>query len=179
MVRRSDEATHKKYWTSPAGIVRIQGWAMDGFTNEEIAKMMGIARSTFQAWLAENKELRDAVAINKEIADRTVENAAFKLAKGFHYRQEHIGADGEIYTTNEYSKPNFNAIKFWLMNRKSNTWRDRTETELSGSVDTHSSVDFSKMSDKEVERLAGIADKINDQTADKGKTDGTKSAGSD
>ena len=33
-------------WLEPDGLLRIEGWARDGLTEEQIAKNMGVSRST-------------------------------------------------------------------------------------------------------------------------------------
>lgn len=39
-----------QYWLTDDGLLRIQGWARDGLTDEQIAKEMHISRSTLAEW---------------------------------------------------------------------------------------------------------------------------------
>lgn len=81
--------------------------------------------------------LSDALMINREIADRQVENALFKIAKGFHYTEDKIAPSGaKISNVKSYQAPNVGAIKLWLSNRKPETWREKQSIELSGKVDS-------------------------------------------
>ena len=38
-------------WLKPENLTLLQGWARDGLTNDQIAKKMGIVRSTLQSWI--------------------------------------------------------------------------------------------------------------------------------
>ena len=137
MARRKRKSVKKEYWLSPAGLVLIQGWARDGLSMDQIASNVGVARSTFFKWKSENQMLSDALMINREIADRQVENALFKIAKGFHYTEDKIAPSGEkISDVKSYQAPNVGAIKLWLANRKPDTWREKQAIELSGKVDS-------------------------------------------
>lgn len=137
MARRKRSNVKKDYWLSPAGLVLIQGWARDGLSMDQIAKEVGIARSTLFKWKDENKMLSDALLINREIADRQVENALFKIAKGYHYTEDKIAPNGnKISNVKSYQGPNVGAIKLWLANRKPDTWREKQSLEVTGKVDT-------------------------------------------
>lgn len=37
-------------WLEPEGLLKIEGWARDGLTDEQIAQNMGVAYSTFRTW---------------------------------------------------------------------------------------------------------------------------------
>lgn len=136
MARRKRSSVKKEYWLSPAGLVLIQGWARDGLSMDQIASNVGVARSTFFNWKSENQMLSDALLINREIADRQVENALFKIAKGFHYTEDKIAPSGaRISNVKSYQAPNVGAIKLWLSNRKPDIWREKQSIEFSGHVD--------------------------------------------
>lgn len=101
-------------WLTEDGLILLEGWARDGLTDEQIANNMGIATSTLYEWKKKYPEISNTLKKTKEVVDRQVENALFKKA-----------IEGD--TT---------AMIFWLKNRRSNDWRDRKETALSGSVQT-------------------------------------------
>ena len=88
----------------------------------EIAKQMGIARSTLFRWCDRDEILKDALLVSRDIADRQVENALYKMAKGFHYKEDKVSASGKLlHNVDQYHEPNVSAAKFWLMNRKGHT----------------------------------------------------------
>lgn len=39
-----------EYWLTPEGLLKLEGWARDGLTDEQIAHNMGISRSTLNKW---------------------------------------------------------------------------------------------------------------------------------
>lgn len=96
-----------KYWISEEGLIRIQGWARDGLTNNQIAEKIGISKQTFYDWLKKYPDLSDSLKENKDVVDRKVENALLKNALN----------------------GNVTAQIFWLKNRKPNEWREKREAE--------------------------------------------------
>lgn len=116
-------------WLTREGLLKIEGWAKDGLIDEQIAKNMGIAYSTFKEWKKRFPDLSDVLKRSKEVVDREIENALFESAKGFVYEEEAVTNTGEVVTVKKYSKPNVTAIIFWLKNRKRTEWRDKQEIE--------------------------------------------------
>lgn len=58
---------------------------MDGLTDEQIAKNIGITPSTLYEWKKKYSEFSEALKRGKEIVDRQVENALLKRALGYKY----------------------------------------------------------------------------------------------
>lgn len=116
-------------WLTREGLLKIEGWAKDGLIDEQIAKNMGVAYSTFKEWKKRFPDLSDVLKRSKEVVDREVENALFESARGFVYEEEAVTNTGEVVTVKKYSKPNVTAIIFWLKNRKRYEWRDKQEIE--------------------------------------------------
>lgn len=113
-------------WLTPEGLVLVEGWARDGLIDEQIAKNMNVAYSTFREWKKKFPTLSAALKQGKEVSDRQVENALFKTATGYYYQEETVTNAGEIVTIKKYSKPNTTAQIFWLKNRKAE-WTDRVD----------------------------------------------------
>lgn len=126
-------------WTKKEALVKIQGWARDGLSDEQIADNIGIARQTLHRWRKKHNAIEQAMKIGKDVADRQVENAMFKSAIGHTYKEDVVTNDGRVVTVNKYSKPNVTAQIFWLKNRKTDTWRDKTEQQVehSGGVNIY------------------------------------------
>lgn len=127
-----------EYWLTPEGLLKLEGWARDGLTEEQIAYNMGIGYSTLQAWKNKYKDILDTLKKGKEVVDRQVENALLKRALGYKYTEvtkERI--DGSLVVTKEVEKevvPDTTAQIFWLKNRKPNEWRDKQNVELEGEI---------------------------------------------
>lgn len=103
---------HYEEWNTPDQLIRIRGWAMDGLTDAQIARNIGIGRTTFYKWKNEHPEFANALVLSKDVADREIENALYKAAK----------------------KGNITAMIYWLKNRKPEEWRDRREPDLSSEL---------------------------------------------
>ena len=62
-------------WLTKEGLLKIEGWARDGLTDEQIAKNMGISRSTLNEWKNKYSDILDTLKKGKEVVDLEVENA--------------------------------------------------------------------------------------------------------
>ena len=67
-------------WLSPEKLNLVRNWKMNGLTNEEVAKNMGIARSILYEWQNKFPELKDALKTGKAEANAIVENKLFQKA---------------------------------------------------------------------------------------------------
>lgn len=129
--------TKYEYWLTEEGLILIQGWARDGLTDEDIAHNMGIAKATLCDWKNKFPELSDVIKQSKEVADRIVENALFKRATGYRYKEitkeTRYGINGEpLEYTKEVEKefpPDPASMVIWLKNRKPDTWREKQEAK--------------------------------------------------
>lgn len=123
-------------WLTKEGLLRLQGWARDGLTDEQIATNMGITDSTFYEWKKKYSEFSEALKEGKEVVDRQVENALLKSALGYMYDEvTEERRDDELVVTKVVHKevqPNTTAQIFWLKNRKRAEWRDRVENAITG-----------------------------------------------
>ena len=91
-----------------------------GFTDEKLASLLQVSRSTFSDWKKMNPEFRDTISHAKAAADAQVIDGLFRRACGF------TAEDGTYYP------PHPVACSFWLRNRSPEAWRDTSRTELSG-----------------------------------------------
>jgi hypothetical protein len=120
-------------WLEKDNLLRIEGWARDGLTDEQIAHNMGIAYSTFRIWRKKFSAISAALKKNKEIVDREVENATYEGAKGYFVEETKTtifeNSNGSTKKKTEVIKkwipPNPALNIFWLKNRKSHVWRDK------------------------------------------------------
>lgn len=139
------EAKWKK-WVTPESLEKIKGWAMDGLSDAQIRDKdhMGIAQQTFYAWKKEHPEIAEALRLGKEVADRRVENAVYKSARGYFVDEVTtftkaaltskgepiLDEDGkpvksvETKVVHKWIPPNSTAAIFWLKHRKPVEWGD-------------------------------------------------------
>lgn len=74
-------------WLQPEGLLKIEGWARDGLTDEQIAHNMGINVATLYAWKKKYDEISETLKRGKEVVDREVESALLKRALGYSYTE--------------------------------------------------------------------------------------------
>ena len=94
-------------WLEPEGLLKIEGWARDGLTDEQIADNIGISRSTLNTWKDKYSDISDTLKRGKEVVDRQVENALLKRALGYEYTEttrEYIPELDEMKTTKKVTK---------------------------------------------------------------------------
>ena len=125
-------------WLTPEGLLKIEGWARDGLTDEQIAENMGIVASTLYEWKKQYSEISEALKSGKEVVDRQVENALLKRALGYEYEEVkekyENGFCVERTITKKEVVPDTTAQIFWLKNRKPQQWRDKQEVTVDGNL---------------------------------------------
>ena len=119
-----------KYYTHvEPKLILVEGWARDGLIDEQIAKNLGVAYSTFKVYKNKHLALSTALKRGKEVADYEVENALFKRAMGYDIEEitkELIGDElMETKVVTKHIAPDTTAQIFWLKNRRPDKWRDR------------------------------------------------------
>ena len=145
-----------KEWLKQENLMKIEGWARDGLTDEQIAYNMGISVATLYNWKKSHLEILEALKKGKEVIDRQVENALLKRALGYRYTEqtkEFVPELGKMVVTKEVTKEvagDTTAQIFWLKNRKPNEWRDKRDVEMSGEVNTNP---FEELTTEELKKL--------------------------
>lgn len=118
-------------------LIEIEAWKRDGLTNEQIMKNLGIGRDSFYRYKDKYSEFSDALKKGKEIADIEVENALFKRAIGYKYKEvikevKEINGKKSTYVK-EVTKEMAGDVAaqiFWLKNRKSSKWKDKQDIDI-------------------------------------------------
>lgn len=143
-----------------------------GATDKDIAKFLGQAVSTINKWKLDFPEFMDSIRRGKEIADISV---AENLFKGAHDRPvvrevpmkvkdiEYNPENGkkireteriEVVEVTETIPGDFRNQQFWLKNRKSDKWRDKTE------IDHTSKGEHINLSEVPTETLKSLLDAV-------------------
>lgn len=131
-------------WLEPEGLLKIEAWARDGLTDEQISQNIGINPATLYAWKNNYPKISESLKRGKKVVDIQVENALLKRALGYKYTEttKQLVANSktgktELKVTKEIEKempPDVTAIIYWLKNRKPEIWKDKQNIEISGEL---------------------------------------------
>ena len=75
-------------WIEGPGLENVCKWAKLGLSDEQIAKNMGIGRTSFYSWQKRFPEFGAAIKKAKRVPELEIENAMFELACGRVYVEE-------------------------------------------------------------------------------------------
>ena len=125
-------------WLEKDNLIRMQGWARDGLTDEQIATNMKIHPATLYEWKNKFNEINEALKESKDIADYNVINALYKRCLGYDFEEVQTIVEDDngkkkkrISKTIKHIAPDTTAIAIWLNNRKPEEWkRNRGKEEL-------------------------------------------------
>lgn len=113
-------------WLTDERLVIMEGWARDGLTDEQIAENMGISVRTLYRWKIQHCQICQVLKKGKDVADREIENALFKRAKGYDFTETRIKKKGGIVVEEtvitKHIPGDTTAQIFWLKNRKPEYW---------------------------------------------------------
>lgn len=143
-----------EYWLTPDGLLRLEAYARDGLTDEQIAKNLTINPATLYDWKKKYPEISKALKRGKGVVDIQVENALLKRALGYSYTEVKVenGEEGtKVTKTVKEVIPDTTAQIFWLKNRKPEQWRDKQNVELSGRLDTNNP--YAALTTEELKKL--------------------------
>lgn len=138
-------------WLNKSGLEKIEKWAKAGLSDRQIAKNMGISRSTLYEWKKKYSDISDALERGKTVINEEVENALLKKALGYTYTEQVAVKTKQIYYDDRNNKcqkeevvvmdvekevpADITAIKFWLINRERERWSDNpTKAEIDREV---------------------------------------------
>ncbi len=113
-------------WLAEEKLVILEGWARDGLTDEQIAENIGISARTLYRWKLQYCQICQSLKKGKDAADREIENALFKRAKGYDFTETRVKKkDGVVVEETMVTKHipgDTTAQIFWLKNRKPEYW---------------------------------------------------------
>lgn len=102
-----------EYWLTPEGLLKLEAWARDGLTDEQIAGNAGINPATLYDWKKKYGEISEALKKGKEIVDIQVENALLKRALGYSYNEDkYISVPMDLAEYTEKLEQYMNMYKF-------------------------------------------------------------------
>lgn len=125
-------------WLTPEGLLKLEGWAREGLTEEQITHNMGISRETLSQWKKKYPDISDTLKRGKEVVNLQVENALLKRALGYEYEEVSEKYESGTLTEKKVIKkqviPDTTAQIFWLKNRRPDRWKDKQDVQVSGEL---------------------------------------------
>lgn len=106
-----------------------------GATDQEVADFFEIDVRTVYRWKHDHDAFCQALKVGKTVADERVERSLYQKAIGYEQDEVKIfmpgGAEEPVYAPYRAKiAPDTTAAIFWLKNRRSQDWRDRSTTVL-------------------------------------------------
>mgnify|MGYP001370478330 CR=1 FL=1 len=159
MSKNKSDRKSKYYTHVKPRLKEIEAWARNGLTDEQIAKNLGIAYSTFRKYRDEHSALSASLKKGKEVVDIEVENALLKRALGYDYEEiktliEEV--DGKkkkkVEKVTRHVPADVSAGIFWLRNRKGFVWSNRDAIEA-------------KRIEAEIEKLKAETEKLKNENS--------------
>lgn len=135
-------------WKTPEGCGKLEAWARDGLTDEQLARMMGITRKTLYEWLKAHSDICDAIRRGRGGAREQIENALYQMSQDrmkpikrnmklrvreYDKKTGKCIRDEEIIKEVEdevFLKGDVEAAKFYLANRFKDRWALNPEPEM-------------------------------------------------
>lgn len=118
----------------------IATWALEGYSEKQIAEKLGISDRTLRRYKQKNKEILSALDKSKMKANMNVELTLLNSALGYEYEEEEVSKERIVYfddngnkvvketpvtiRVKKRAKPDISAQKYWLNNRKAQYWND-------------------------------------------------------
>jgi len=138
--RKSKYETHVK-----PNIFLVECWVRDGLIDQQIAKRLKVAYSTFREYVKKYDELAAALKKNKEIVDYEVEESLYKKCIGHYAKEGKAFKCKEVYydesgnrceretvqvvEVDVFIPPDTMAMAIWLNNRRPDRWRRNANKE--------------------------------------------------
>ena len=122
----------------PSILPQIKKACEAGFTDADLALLLGVSETTIGGWKTKHIEFLEALKEGKSVADDEVERSLLERAKGYSHPAEKISFDKDGNELRaqyiEHYPPDPTSMIFWLKNRRRDRWRDKQDHEHSGEV---------------------------------------------
>jgi len=120
----------------PEYVAIARGMCRLGATDFDLAQEFGVTTATIWLWRSKHEEFLNATLEGKEAFDNRAERSLAMRAVGYSYHSEKVFQyEGQIVRAEivEHVPPDVNACRLWLMNRRPDKWRDKSEVKLDSS----------------------------------------------
>lgn len=138
--------------------VRVAFLATRGFTNNDIARALGVSIQCVEHWQRTREDFRVALQQGKNEFDNRVEHAFYELAVGYSHPDVYITQyKGDVITVPiiKHYPPNAWAAYKWLTIRCRDRWADVHKAEITNTLNIKH-IDFSDFTDEELRVLEEV-----------------------
>ena len=112
-------------WLKPAALLKIEQWAMNGVTVDDIAHNIGICRQTLYKWRDKYPQIKKALE-RGEVADAIAVSKLFERACGMTVKEtiDETDENGNTRTKTIIKEipPDTTALIYWTKNRMPQHW---------------------------------------------------------
>lgn len=159
------DANLQKKWRKKEYIALLEGWARDGYTDQEIATKMKISLKQLQRLRENDARIRKALDHGRESTDYMVEKALLRSALGYKHKEVKITSIiryGKLVETQKEEffteiAPNIAAAQTWLYNRCPNKWKRDPQKGILDEIDEDTSIKI------EVTRVGSREDEVDEE----------------
>jgi hypothetical protein len=119
----------------PEYVEQAEKLCLLGATDMQLADFFEVSERTLNTWKHVHPEFLQSLKVAKSEADTAVERSLYRKALGYEFESVKVFCtNGEVTQVpyREIVPPSDTAIIFWLKNRKSQEWRDKSEVEIPG-----------------------------------------------
>lgn len=159
------DANLQKKWRKKEYIALLEGWARDGYTDQEIATKMKISLKQLQRLWGNDARIRKALDHGRESTDYMVEKALLRSALGYKHKEVKITSIiryGKLVETQKEEffteiAPNIAAAQTWLYNRCPDKWKRDPQKGILDEIDEDTSIKI------EVTRVGSREDEVDEE----------------
>lgn len=121
-----------KYWEKPKQLDKIEEWSGNGLPMKDIAKNMGIGRTTLYEWRDKSTHIMNALHTGRETKLEKVEHAMFMRAIGYdkeevHYKFDDEGNKFPMKSRVVHYPGEASLIKYYANNTDPSKWKERVD----------------------------------------------------
>lgn len=113
-----------------ANLPNIYNMLLEGKTVSQICKELGINRQVWYTAKERYPELQNVITAAEVDTVENVKASLYMKAVGFKYQAEKVLSNGKIVKYNKFVEPDINAIKFLLLNKAPEEFKDKQEVEV-------------------------------------------------
>lgn len=114
-----------------ANLPYIYNMLLEGKTVSQICRELGINRQVWYTTKERYPELQNIITAAEADSVENVKASLYMKAVGFKYVAEKVLSNGKIVRYNKFCEPDINAIKFLLLNKAPEEFKDKQEIEIS------------------------------------------------